>query len=291
MTFSEATNKVRADAYAAAANHTRQLDVDRYLSTLFAPSDQQPHLFAIYAFSAEIARVRTLVSDPLPGEMRFQWWRDLLSGQVQGDTGHNPIAIALLSTIETCKLPVQPFIDLIEARTFDLYDDPMPTWLDCEGYCGETSSALIRLACLVLAGSEEAEGAIAAGHAGVTYAVTGLMRAFPWTSRRGQFFLPKEVFERHGVSMRDIQEGKDGSQLRAALAEVRERAFGHLKKTRELIASISPRIAPAFYPVCFVEGYLQSMESKDYDPFRTRIDESRLKKLFTLWRQSKRACR
>ena len=33
------------------------------------------------------------------------------------------------------------FVDLIDARIFDLYDDPMPSLNDLEGYCGETSSA------------------------------------------------------------------------------------------------------------------------------------------------------
>ena len=44
----------------------------------------------------------------------------------------------------------KPFDDYLEARIFDLYDDPMPTRADLEGYCGETASALIQLAAMVL---------------------------------------------------------------------------------------------------------------------------------------------
>ncbi|HRJ68553.1 MAG TPA: phytoene/squalene synthase family protein [Beijerinckiaceae bacterium] len=289
MNFQAPKSIMLEKAYAACCEHVRTLDADRYLATLFAPAERQPHIFALYAFNAEIARVRGLVSDPLPGEMRFQWWRDLLHGEAQGDAARNPIAIALVATIQTCKLPVKPFTDLLEARTFDLYDDPMPTWLDCEGYCGETSSALIRLTSLALGGGADNDAAIAAGHAGVAFALTGLLRAFPWTCRRGQLFLPKEVFAAHGVDLADLPQGKDSSGLRAALGEVRERAMDHLRKTRELIGSVSPRIAPAFFPCCLVEPYLRQMEAKDYDPFRTRIDVSRLLKLFTLWRQSRRS--
>ena len=36
----------------------------------------------------------------------------------------------------------KPFVDLVDARVFDLYDDPMPSLNDLEGYCGETSSSL-----------------------------------------------------------------------------------------------------------------------------------------------------
>lgn len=276
-------------SYQAAAAHVRQYDQDRYLTALFAPPEQQSHLFALYAFNAEIARVRSLVSDPLPGEMRYQWWRDLLHGEAHGDAARNPVAIALVSTMQTCALPMKPFTDLLEARTFDLYDDPMPTWLDCEGYCGETSSALIRLATFILAGGVDPGGAEAAGHAGVAFALCGLLRAFPWTSRRGQVFLPHELFCKHGVDLADLPQGRDSAGLRAALAEVRARARDHLARTRELAKTIPPKVRPAFFPACLVESYLGAMERANYDPFRSRIDLPKFRKLFILWRQSRRS--
>jgi len=277
------------DAYRAAFEHVRLHDPDRYLSTLFAPVATRHHLFALYAFNAEIARVRSLVRDPMPGEIRYQWWRDFLIGKSHGEAAQNPLAVALDATIRACSLPTRPLLNLIEARTFDLYDDPMPSWLDCEGYCGETSSALVRLASLCLSGGREEGGAEAAGHAGVAFALTGLLRAFPWTARRGQLFLPREVFAGYGVSPEDICAGKDSPGLRAALADIRARAAGHLAQTRALIPSVSPVIAPAFFPVCLVDPYLKAMNQPGYDPFRTVVDVARLRKLFVLWRSARRA--
>ena len=66
----------------------------------------------------------------------------------RGDVAAHPVAAALIETIAHCRLPVGPFFDLIEARVFDLYDDPMPTLADLEGYTGETSAALLQLAAL-----------------------------------------------------------------------------------------------------------------------------------------------
>ena len=121
-------------AYTHARETVRELDRDRYYSALFAPEDRQPHLFALYAFNAEVARIRDVASDPLPGEVRLQWWRDLLNGNARGDAQSNPVSAALLHTIELNHLPRESFLNLIEARTLDLYDDPVPTWLDLEGY-------------------------------------------------------------------------------------------------------------------------------------------------------------
>ena len=45
------------DAYAHCEALVRTSDKDRFLASLFAPADARPHLFALYAFNLEIARV------------------------------------------------------------------------------------------------------------------------------------------------------------------------------------------------------------------------------------------
>src|SRR5579871_5951216 len=61
-----------AAAYAECEALVREGDRDRWLASLFAPAAARRHLYALYAFSFEIARVREIVSDPLPGEVRYQ---------------------------------------------------------------------------------------------------------------------------------------------------------------------------------------------------------------------------
>lgn len=267
----------------------READPDRYLATLFAPAEKQPHLAALYCFNAEIARVRSLAREPAMGEIRYQWWREVLAGERAGEAQDNPVAAALLATMAAFRLPAKPLIDLIDARTFDLYDDPMPTWLDLEGYAGETSSVLIRLASLILADGEDKGGAEAAGHAGVAYAITGLLRAFPWTSRRGQVFIPLEVLDTHRVLPGAIRQGEDSPGLRAALAAMRSRAHHHLERTSAQKSTILPVIAPAFLPAVLVTPYLKAMEKRSYDPFRTEVDVAKIAKLWRLWQQARRA--
>ena len=127
-------------AYAYAATLLREGDPDRFFAALFAPADKRPHLHALYAFSLEIARIRDSVSEALPGEIRLQWWRDALQGEARGDVMANPVAAALDDTVVRFRLPRQALVNLVDARVGDLYDDPIPTLNDLEGYCGETSS-------------------------------------------------------------------------------------------------------------------------------------------------------
>ena len=120
------------DAFAYCAELVRTADRDRYLATLFAPAQHRDALFALYAFAVEIARVRELAHEALPGEIRLQWWSEVVTGERSGEAAANPVAGALLGTIERYRGPAAKLIDLIEAHRFDLYDEPMATIAELE---------------------------------------------------------------------------------------------------------------------------------------------------------------
>ncbi|NIX77254.1 phytoene/squalene synthase family protein [Microvirga terricola] len=270
-------------AYSHCEGLVRDLDPDRYWASLFAPAEKRGHLHALYAFSIEIARVREAVREALVGEIRLQWWRDALQGEMRGDVRANPVAAALDDTIVKFRLPRQALVNLIDARIFDLYDDPMPSLNDLEGYCGETSSVLIQLASMILADGADPGSADAAGHAGVAYAITGLLRAFPWHARQGQIYIPAEILARHGVVRDDIVAGRGGPGLDQALADMRAVARRHVQQARELRSTISPQVSPAFQGLALVGPYLKAMERRGYDPFHTEIELPRWRKIWALW--------
>ncbi|SFE42208.1 phytoene/squalene synthase family protein [Methylobacterium sp. 13MFTsu3.1M2] len=263
-------------------------DPDRYYATLFAPAAARPHLFALYAFSLTIARVREAVSNPMAGEIRLQWWRDALQGEARGDVRANPVAAALEEAIRANRLGRQPFVDLIDARVFDLYEDPMPRVNDLEGYCGETASALFRLASLLIGNGTEPGGAGAAGHAGVAYGITGLLRALPWHARAGQVYLPADILGRYGVTREDIVTGRGGPGLRRACADLRALARQHLKAFEAARPTIAPSAGAAFLPTALVEPYLAAMERASYDPLNTPVELPRWRRLWRLWWAARR---
>lgn len=266
----------------------RELDRDRYLATLLASPEARDAIFALYAFNVEVARVRDMVREPLPGEMRLQWWRDALAGEARGDAASHPVAGALLGAIERYRLPAKPFLDLVDARVFDLYDDPMPTLTDLEGYAGETSSALIQLAAMILADGRDPGTAEAAGHAGVAYALTGLLRALPWHARRGQQYLPGDLMQATGVDRDDYLAGRTTPALRLCLEELRATVRRHLASAREALSDVEPAARPAFLPVAVVEPYLAAMDHPRYDPFATKIELSQLRRQWAIWRAGQR---
>lgn len=264
----------------------READRDRFLASLFAPAEVRSHLFALYAFNAEIAMIRDRVSAPPPGEMRLQWWREFLAGPRRVEGEGNPVGAALMRAVSFGRLPIEPLMALLDARTFDLYDDPMPTVKDLEGYCGETSSVLIRLGSLLLGRGKDLGGAEAAGHAGVAYAVTGLLRALPRHASQGRCYVPKDLLERHGVTPADVLAGRYTPGFADALAEMRALARKHLDTARK--AMLPKEIGPAFLPAALVDLYLERMETPGFDPFRETADVSQWRRQLALWQASRR---
>ncbi|MCK7611496.1 phytoene/squalene synthase family protein [Roseibium sediminicola] len=269
-----------------AADVARQYDKDRYLSALLAPEEHRPALMTLYAFSAEIARIRELVSEPLPGEVRLQWWRDLLEGTEHGAVASNPVANALLQTIDRYRLPRQSLVAMTEARVFDLYNDQMPRLNDLEGYAGETVSGVIQLASLILNGGEDPGTATAAGHAGVAYALTGLMRALPWHASRRQIYLPKDVCVRHNLDPESLFKGDTTPELKAVLAEMRGHVRHHLGRVRQVAADVPAACDAAFLPLILVEPFLKKLEAPGFDPLKQTAEISQLRRQWLLWRAS-----
>lgn len=269
----------------------RRGDKDRYLTTLFAPADRRPALQALYAFNIEVARVRDLVSDPLPGEMRLQWWRDALAGCGHGEVGRHPVAAAVIETIDRFDLPVDPFLDLVEARTFDLYDDPMASLADLESYCRATASVLMRLGVRVLGAGDCLPAASMAQQGGVAYALTGLMRALPFHASRGQIFLPEDVLARHGADTAMVLGGRATPELSAALAELRQVAWSHLCDAGGCIPDIRKDAMAALLPISLVKPYLERMDRPDYHPFAARCVVPQWRRQLALWRAARHAHR
>ncbi|MEL6259237.1 MAG: squalene/phytoene synthase family protein, partial [Pseudomonadota bacterium] len=62
----------------------KRVDEDRWLSSRYASLVHRRALISLYAFNYELARVRTAVSEPMLGAIRFQWWRDALEELAAG---------------------------------------------------------------------------------------------------------------------------------------------------------------------------------------------------------------
>jgi phytoene synthase len=276
------------DAFAYCAELVRTADRDRFLSSLFAPAEHRGALHTLYAFNIEIARVREVAREALPGEIRLQWWSEVIDGARAEEAGANPVASALLATLERYRLPPTRLAGLIDAHRFDLYDEPMARLADLEAYARDTSSVLLALAAQILVGAQ-GEGTVAiADAAGMAQAIAGLLRAFPVHASRRQLYLPLDLLERHGVEPQDVFAGRSSKNLGAAFAELRDVALGHLRAAHENIAVLPQVALPAFLSVALVRPSLDRLARSD--PFMA-AEISPWRRQWLIWRAARNPAR
>jgi 15-cis-phytoene synthase len=273
------------DPFALGAELVRATDRDRFIASLFAPAEHRGAICALYAFNSEVARVRETAREPLPGEIRLQWWSDVINRDRDEEARANPVAAALLTTIERYRLSSAKLLDLIEARRFDLYDDPIATVADLETYASKTSSVLVALAAQILAG---ANVEVVTTPAGIAFAIAGLLRAFPLHAARGQLYVPMELLDRHQVRPHDTFAGRSSAGLQAAFAELNDLGRRHLDAAHQQMAVLPPLAVPALLPVALVRPTLMRLEGGD--PF-SPAEIAPWRRQWLIWRAARNPAR
>lgn len=256
---------------------------------MFAPAEARPHLLALYAFDIELTRVPDLVSEPMPGELRLQWWRDVLADPERADAVAHPVMRALEAAIAHGKLPRQALADLIDARTDDLYDDPVASIEQLEARLGATTSVVLRLASLVLAKGRDPRGADVAGHGGVARGLLGLLRTLSLKPQRVQPLLPADRMAAHGVTREEIRQRQATPGVIVLAAELRSLAKNHLDRARAAYGALDPVAAPAFLPLTVTAADLARLDRSHGTPFAPKAEAARWIRLVRLWRASRRA--
>lgn len=277
------------NAFEHCAALVRDLDRDRWLATLFAPAAMRGSLNALFAFALEIGRVRDVAREPMPGEIRLQWWREVLEGKRDGEAAAHPVAAALVATIARHKLDAAGLAAFIDAYGFDLYDEPFKTLDDLDNHAALTDGLLTSAAAKILGHEGFAVDALAR-HAGIALTLARLLPALPKHAARRQLTVPLEVLDRHGVEPETIFAGQDSMALHAALAELRRHARRQLQAAA-LEASAAPAgIMPALLPVALIGPTLRRMDRPGYEPFAPE-PLSRLRRQWLIWRAARDAGR
>lgn len=164
----------------------QQDDRARYETVLFAPRSQQASLWALYAFNQEVAKTRENVTEPALGEIRLQWWRDVVEELRSGTVREHPV-ITALAAVGPSKPVFKLLDDLIDARGRDLYDEGPADQPALEDYADSVGGALCEAALRLCQDTEPTKQSIdIVRKCGSAWAMLGLVRAIPfhWASNR-----------------------------------------------------------------------------------------------------------
>ena len=273
----------------------RAHDYDRYLCAMFAPETARAGLMAIYAFNQEIAKIRDVISEPVSGHIRLQWWREALDTVYAGGNPQHQVAVALGDAVKRFGLGRSHFDCLIDGRAFDVEDQRPGNLAALESYADATSTPLVSLALEVLA--ERGAAAHAAGrHIGVAWGLIGQLRATAYLARKRRTFLPLDELAKVGLAPDDVfnvplsRHRSSSGDTRKALARVAKEiaalAKDHLIGARNFRSEFKNktlvRFLPAYLPGILANGYLGRLHWHDYDLFAPGLEIARPLKLTRL---------
>jgi phytoene synthase len=244
----------------------RRHDNDRYLTALHAPAARREALFALYAFNIEVAKTREAVSEPMVGQIRLQWWREAIDGIYAGTVRDHAVLRPLAETIARYELTRSYFDTLIDAREFDLGDEPPETIEDLVDYTEDTSASLMRLALEIL-GLRAGAAHQAAQSVGIAWGLTGLLRAVAFHARAKRQYLPTDLMDEAGADRADLFELRGGPALVRVLQEVANTARTVLFVGREHRREVPRAAIPALLPGTLAQMYLRRMARLDHDLF------------------------
>jgi len=275
------------------ADHLRQTDYGRYIAALMLEPRLRDAAFVLYAFHAKIREIPALISDPMPGEIRIQWWLDNITQKtpLSGD----PLARALQELIVKYQVPVERFERLLQAHIFDLYSDPVTDRRTLETYLGETFSCLLLLLVNIANQiSERSSGenqtstiADACGHGGVFVGSVELLKALPLHEHRKQVYFPRELSSSTRLEQPANAADAVVTLNRAWLADIGQYATGHRDRAMQAIALLPADIRALFNVMALSGLELEHISKRGMALGKIAPRPSHLAIIWRLWKSKR----
>jgi squalene synthase HpnC len=244
------------------------------------PARHRRHLMAVYGFARTVDDIgdqapvadRPGLLDEMQADLSRLYAQPADAGPAAGSGAAGPPRIdvirALGPTVAECGVPMQPFLDLIQANRQDQVVSSYRTFADLVGYCRLSADPVGRIVLHVF-------GSYTEPRAELSDAVcTALQLAEHWQDvaedlRAGRIYLPAEDMESYGCTAGDLAAGSAAAPVRALLAF-------EVARARELLAAGAPligelrgaaRAAVAGY-VAGGRAALAAIAAADYDVLR-----------------------
>ena len=221
-----------------------------YLSFFSLPAEKRRAITAVYAY----CRMADDIADE-PGEISgkkttLREWKEALD-QLGEESPSHPIIGELAWASQKYDLPPEHFRAICDGVAMDLEESRFENLSDLEVYCDKVASA-VGLACL---GIFEAKSDFAKDYAvclGRALQMTNILRDVWEDAELGRIYIPRSEMEKYGVTVSDLRDKKDTSQVLSLLGFLAHRAreyyeganeaLSHEKKENLLPARIMGRI-------------------------------------------------
>ncbi len=218
-----------------------------------------------------------MVSQPIAGLIRLQWWREALAAIAAGRPPAHPVAQALQTTLSTapgCRVHLEAALDACAAGL----EEPPPADLEAL----ERSAAAIVQAALVLLGASDPAALEVGRKVGAAIGLSDQLRALDSDLRHGRLTLPAAALAPHGVDPTAPLADQDLAPVIAAIAA---RGLERLAAARAERRSVPRAALAALLPGTLAGRQLQQLRRTGSSAALHR--RSPLAPLDLLWRYAR----
>ncbi len=263
----------------------RQSAPDMYLANLLLPQSLKTPAFGLHAFHVEIGNVIGANHEPLAGEIRLQWWREVIEGTREKEAAGHPLADWLTRSCAQRPFWRKALSAKLEAHVFELYQDPMESRHMLEGWCGETRSVLFQLLADETLGLDDEAGpaTTASGHAGCATGAIFVLQNLARSHAKGQCFVPLDLVAAAGLSVEQFLEPL-GEQHVSLIKGMVDFGREHLGQAIAALGGLADETRSIYRPLALTRAYLNSMQRTPATLLNGPVELSQIARQWALWR-------
>jgi len=282
------------EAYELCRQITAEYAKTFYLGTLLMPKEKSKAIWAIYAWCR-------LTDELVDGEKAKYTTKETLEEweqQLESIFAGYPLSdtdVALVDTIQSYPMGIQPFRDMIAGQRMDLSQSRYQTFEDLETYCYRVAGTVGLMSNAVLGIGADVNGvpwekdkpiyvpteeAIALG---LAMQLTNILRDVGEDMQRDRIYLPLDDLHAFGYTEADLIAGVIDDRWKAMMKFQIKRAREYYKQAESGIRYlIRDSRLPVWASLMLYQGILSEIEANNYDVFNKRAFVAKRKKTLSL---------
>ncbi|MBO9540601.1 phytoene/squalene synthase family protein [bacterium] len=256
-----------------------------YFASFFLPPACRVAMYALYAFcrTADDLVDRADGRDPALVRAELAEVRATLTSIYDGLNPAGAYWPALTDAIRRYRVPIRPFLDLLDGVEMDLDRSRYRTFEELEGYCYRVASTVGLMLCHVF-GFRDASALPYAAEMGKAMQLTNILRDVAEDLRLGRLYLPQAELAAFGVDEEDLRAGRMTPAIRALMRYQVERAralYRHAHQGVEYLDNPFSRFTAHLMGRIY-GAILDEIERRDHDVLSARAFVSTPRKIALL---------
>lgn len=242
-----------------------------HVATFFLPSALRPHFHSVYAFCRTSDDLGDEVADTATATRLLAEWRAMLHECFTApERSLHPVYVALQPTIAACKLPQQPFDDLISAFEADQRYTHHESLATLEEYSRYSANPVGRLVLLV-SGYHSEELMQLSDDICTGLQLANFYQDIVEDAERGRRYIPADAMQRFGVTNDQLLARHFDANVRAMMQFLVMDARARLLQGQRIVSLVDRELASTLS--LFVKGglaILDAIAAQDYNTLQSR---------------------